>query len=159
MVATVSLPLGDITSSQLRALADLAKRFVKDTIRTTVEQNIVLRWVSEEDLPQLYVALKEIGLGEPGAGTIVDITACPGTDTCKLGISLFAGTGRRAEQAAGGRKPACRQVGSASSHQGQWLFQLLRAASRCGSGFLWSQSPRRGLHGSPFSGGSGRPMD
>ena len=91
VVATVSLPLGDITSSQLRALADLAKRFVKDTIRTTVEQNIVLRWVSEEDLPQLYVALKEIGLGEPGAGTIVDITACPGTDTCKLGISSSRG--------------------------------------------------------------------
>ena len=91
VVATVRLPLGDITSSQLRALADIARRFVKDTIRTTVEQNIVLRWVSEGDLSELYAALKGIGLDESGAGTIVDITACPGTDTCKLGISSSRG--------------------------------------------------------------------
>ncbi|HEY3129947.1 MAG TPA: nitrite/sulfite reductase, partial [Acidobacteriota bacterium] len=91
VVATVTLPLGDITSSQLRGLADIARRFVGDTIRTTVEQNIVLRWVSEADLPELYSALKEIGLAQPGAGTIVDITACPGTDTCKLGIASSRG--------------------------------------------------------------------
>ncbi|MBI3940468.1 MAG: nitrite/sulfite reductase [Acidobacteria bacterium] len=90
-VATVTLPLGDITSVQLRKLADIARRFVKDTIRTTVEQNIVLRWVSEGDLPELYGALASIGLGQPGAGTIVDITACPGTDTCKLGIASSRG--------------------------------------------------------------------
>jgi sulfite reductase (ferredoxin) len=90
-VVTVTLPLGDITADQLRALADLARRFVKDTIRTTVEQNMVLRWVSESDLIDLYQALKAIGLGQPGAGTIVDVTACPGTDTCKLGISSSRG--------------------------------------------------------------------
>jgi len=94
VVATVTLPLGDITASQLRALADIARRFVKDTIRTTVEQNIVLRWVSEADLPALYSALCEIGLGEPNAGTIVDVTACPGTDTCKLGIASSRGLAR-----------------------------------------------------------------
>ena len=91
MVATVTLPLGDITANQFRALADIARRFVKDTVRTTVEQNIVFRWVSQDDLPELYTALKEIGLGEPGAGTIVDVTACPGTDTCKLGIASSRG--------------------------------------------------------------------
>lgn len=91
VTATVKLPLGDITSSQLRSLADLSRRLVKDTIRTTVEQNIVLRWVSEGDLADLYAALTEIGLGDPGAGTVVDITACPGTDTCKLGISSSRG--------------------------------------------------------------------
>jgi sulfite reductase (ferredoxin) len=91
VVATATLPLGDITSDQMRALAEIARRFVKDTVRTTVEQNIVLRWVSEADLPELYSALKEIGLAEPGAGTIVDVTACPGTDTCKLGISSSRG--------------------------------------------------------------------
>ena len=88
---TVSLPLGDITSDQTRALADLARKYVKDTIRTTVEQNIILRWVSESDLAQLYGELVALGLGEPGAGTIVDVTACPGTDTCKLGISSSRG--------------------------------------------------------------------
>jgi sulfite reductase (ferredoxin) len=91
VVATVALPLGDLTSRQLRALADLCRRYVKDTIRATVEQNIVLRWVSESDLPQLYSELAELGLHESGAGTIVDVTACPGTDTCKLGIASSRG--------------------------------------------------------------------
>src|SRR5882724_2896649 len=88
---TVALPLGDITSDQLRKLADLAREYVKETIRTTVEQNIVLRWVSEADLPALYSELKAVGLASPGAGTIVDIAACPGTDTCKLGIASSRG--------------------------------------------------------------------
>jgi sulfite reductase (ferredoxin) len=91
VVATVALPLGDITSHQLRALADISRRFVKETTRTTVEQNVVLRWVSETDLPQLYDELLALGLAETGAGTIVDITACPGTDTCKLGIASSRG--------------------------------------------------------------------
>jgi sulfite reductase (ferredoxin) len=64
---------------------------VKDTIRTTVEQNLVLRWVSEADLPNLYEELKAASLAAPGAGTIVDVAACPGTDTCKLGISSSRG--------------------------------------------------------------------
>ncbi len=91
VVATVALPLGDITSHQLRALADISRRFVKETARTTVEQNMVLRWVSETDLPQLYDELLALGLAQTGAGTIVDITACPGTDTCKLGIASSRG--------------------------------------------------------------------
>ena len=91
VVATVALPLGDITSHQLRALADISRRFVKETARTTVEQNMVLRWGSETDLPQLYDELLALGLAQTGSGTIVDITACPGTDTCKLGIASSRG--------------------------------------------------------------------
>ena len=90
-VATVTLPLGDITSDQMRQLADIARRYVGETVRTTVEQNIVLRWVCQADLPALYQALCAVGLGQPGAGTIVDVTACPGTDTCKLGIASSRG--------------------------------------------------------------------
>jgi sulfite reductase (ferredoxin) len=90
-VATVTLPLGDITSWQMRQLADIARRYVGDNIRTTVEQNIVLRWVAEADLPALYRDLKAVGLGKPGAGTLLDVTACPGTDTCKLGIASSRG--------------------------------------------------------------------
>ena len=90
-VATVTLPLGDFTARQARTLADLARKYVGEPMRLTVEQNLLLRWVSEADLPALYGDLREIGLGEPGAGTIVDITACPGTDTCKLGISSSRG--------------------------------------------------------------------
>ncbi len=90
-VVTVTLPIGDATSHQLRALADIARRFSCESIRTTVEQNFVIRWVSENDLPELYEALEAVGLGAPGAGSIVDIVACPGTDTCKLGISSSRG--------------------------------------------------------------------
>jgi sulfite reductase (ferredoxin) len=90
-VAAVSLPLGDLSSWQLRELAGIARTFSGDNIRTTVEQNIVLRWISEADLPDLYRELTRIGLAQPGAGTIVDVVACPGTDTCKLGISSSLG--------------------------------------------------------------------
>jgi len=91
VVASITLPLGDLSSWQMRELAGIARRFSGDSVRTTVEQNIVLRWVSESDLPDLYRELRRIGLGAPGAGTIVDVTACPGTDTCKLGISSSRG--------------------------------------------------------------------
>src|SRR4029453_10407657 len=90
-VVTVTLPLGDLTSRQMRQLADIARRYIGDTVRTTVEQNIVLRWVRDADLPALYTDLQAIGLGAAGAQTIVDITACPGTDTCKLGIASSRG--------------------------------------------------------------------
>ena len=88
---TITLPLGDITADQTRALADISRKYVKDTIRATVEQNIILRWVTMTDLPALYRELKAIGLGDPGAESLVDITACPGTDSCKLGISSSRG--------------------------------------------------------------------
>lgn len=89
--ATVTLPLGDATSHQLRGLADLARKLVGDTIRTTVEQNILLRWVPEGELPALFDGLTALGLGAPGAQSIVDVVACPGTDTCKLGIASSRG--------------------------------------------------------------------
>jgi sulfite reductase (ferredoxin) len=94
VAATVTLPLGDVSADQLRALADIARRFVKDTLRTTVEQNILFRWVSAADLPEFYRAVKAIGLGAADAATIVDVTACPGTDTCKLGIASSRGLAR-----------------------------------------------------------------
>jgi sulfite reductase (ferredoxin) len=90
-VVTIALPLGDLSTAQAFQLADVARRFVDGSLRTTVEQNIVLRWVAERDLPALYQELQPIGLAEPGAGTVVDITSCPGTDTCKLGIASSRG--------------------------------------------------------------------
>jgi len=90
-VATVTLPLGDFSARQARALADAARRYTEGTVRLTVEQNLVVRWVSDADLPALYGDLRAMGLGEAGAGSIVDIAACPGTDTCKLGISSSRG--------------------------------------------------------------------
>ncbi|MCA9672808.1 MAG: nitrite/sulfite reductase [Myxococcales bacterium] len=90
-VVTVTLPLGDISARQLRALASAAREHCGDTIRVTVEQNLVLRWVPDRALIALWRALGAAGLAEPGAGSIVDVTSCPGTDTCKLGISASRG--------------------------------------------------------------------
>jgi sulfite reductase (ferredoxin) len=102
---TVTLPLGDLSSDQTRRLADIVHRYSSDHARTTVEQNIVLRWVSHNKLPALYQELKNLGIGEGGAGTIVDVVSCPGTDTCKLGIASSRGLAgelrtRLAEQSA-----------------------------------------------------------
>jgi sulfite reductase (ferredoxin) len=88
---TIALPLGDMTAAQLRTVADVARKYMKETVRSTVEQNLVLRWVSEADLPALYTDLKRADLAEPVAGTIVDVSSCPGTDTCKLGIASSRG--------------------------------------------------------------------
>ncbi len=90
-IATVTLPLGDLTPTQGRALADLARRFSEDSLCTTVAQNLIFRWVPDAELPSLYGALAAMGLAEAGAETITDITSCPGTDTCKLGISSSRG--------------------------------------------------------------------
>ncbi len=91
VTVTITLPLGDITADQLRAVADMARKYTKETVRSTVEQNLVLRWVSEADLPSLYGDLQAAELAQAGAGTIVDVVSCPGTDTCKLGISSSRG--------------------------------------------------------------------
>src|ERR1700677_2709957 len=75
VTVTVGLPLGDITSDQLRSLADVVRKFTRETIRTTVEQNFAIRWVSKADLPELYRALDAADLGGPGAGTLLDIVS------------------------------------------------------------------------------------
>jgi len=92
-VVMLNLPLGDLTADQARGLSDLARQYVGDNLRTTVEQNIALRFVSNGDLPAVHAALRDIGLAAPGATSIVDVTSCPGTDTCKLGISASRGLG------------------------------------------------------------------
>ena len=87
----VYLPLGDITSLQARQLADVSRKYIKDTLRTTVDQNLLLQWVSSADLPSLFADLTQIGLAETGAGRLKDVVACPGTDSCKLGITASRG--------------------------------------------------------------------
>lgn len=90
---TITLPLGDMTSAQMRDLADICRRYIRDSVRATVEQNLILRWVHDADLAALHRDLKAIGLGEAGAESMIDIVACPGTDTCKLGIASSRGLG------------------------------------------------------------------
>lgn len=103
VVATVTLPLGDISADQLRDLADIARRFTPEAVRTTVEQNMALRWVPRSDLAELYQALKSAQLAQPGASNIVDVVACPGTDTCKLGISSSRGLAAELQRGLAGK--------------------------------------------------------
>lgn len=98
VAAYVTVRLGNITAEQARSLADIADRYAADDMRFTIDQNLLLKYLRPEDLPKVYMALDAIGLAESGAGTIADITACPGTDTCNLGISNSTGTARAIEQ-------------------------------------------------------------
>lgn len=90
----VTLPLGDVTAEQFPVLAEVARRYGSGRIRTTQDQNLVLRWVPGASLYEAWTRLEAIGLGEPGAQRITDVVACPGTDSCKLGITSSMGLGR-----------------------------------------------------------------
>jgi sulfite reductase (ferredoxin) len=83
--------LGDIHAIRARKLAALVKEYAADDIRISVNQGFVLRFVRKEHLPHLFNQLDAIELGEPGFDTIMDITACPGTDTCALGVTNSTG--------------------------------------------------------------------
>jgi sulfite reductase (ferredoxin) len=90
----IRLPMGDIPSAQLREVADIIDEFANGNIRTTIQQNLCIRWVPIERLPGLYSRLAAVHLGDPGAELVEDIIACPGTDTCGLGITSSKGLAR-----------------------------------------------------------------
>ena len=82
---------GDLTPEQFRGLADLMRDYSGGYARTTVHQNLVLRWVRDETVYEVWRALSELGLGDAGADEINDVICCPGTDSCKLGITSSMG--------------------------------------------------------------------
>ena len=82
---------GDLTGEQFRGMAEILRRFTGGRASATQEQNLALRWVPEDQLSQLWVALKGLGLADPGALTIANVVSCPGTDSCKLGITASMG--------------------------------------------------------------------
>jgi sulfite reductase beta subunit-like hemoprotein len=82
---------GDLTVGQLRGLGELMRRYSGGYARTTVHQNLVLRWVRDESVYEVWRALSELGLGDAGADEISDGVSCPGTDSCKLGITSSMG--------------------------------------------------------------------
>jgi sulfite reductase beta subunit-like hemoprotein len=84
---TVKLPLGDITTAQLHALAEASRRFGNGEARATNTQNFVLRWVPEGRLVALHRALAEAALAEADADHVTDVVACPGGDYCTLAIT------------------------------------------------------------------------
>jgi sulfite reductase (NADPH) hemoprotein beta-component len=94
LIATVTVPLGDLTSAQLRVLGDLAAAYSDGTLRMTHDQNLLLRWVPEGAAADLHRQLAAAGLGEPLAGTIADPVSCPGAEACRLAVTQSRGLAR-----------------------------------------------------------------
>ncbi|NUQ55668.1 MAG: nitrite/sulfite reductase [Dehalococcoidia bacterium] len=90
----VKVRQGDLKPEQFRGLAAILRDYCGGRARTTVQQNIVLRWVRDESLYEVWRRLAAIGLGQPGAHEIGDVVSCPGTDSCKLGITSSMGLNR-----------------------------------------------------------------
>jgi sulfite reductase (ferredoxin) len=90
----VKVPRGDLTPEQFRGLAEIMREYSGGMARTTVHQNFVLRWVRDEAVYDVWRALSELGLGEAGADQVDDVVSCPGTDSCKLGITSSMGLNR-----------------------------------------------------------------
>ncbi|MEK7215080.1 MAG: nitrite/sulfite reductase [Chloroflexota bacterium] len=90
----VKVAQGDLSSDQFDAVARLSREFGNGQIRLTVEQNFVFRWVPRHRLHAMWKELGALGLDEAGVNEITDTTSCPGTDSCKLGITASMGANR-----------------------------------------------------------------
>jgi sulfite reductase beta subunit-like hemoprotein len=119
--ATVEVKVrrGDLTPDQLRGLGQIMREFTGGYARTTVHQNVVLRWVRDAAVYDLWRRLSELELGDAGADEITDVVSCPGTDSCKLGITSSMGLNQAIQD---------RRADPADPHQDERLPQRLRAA-------------------------------
>ena len=145
-VVTAKLPLGDINAEQWHELADLSRKYAGGRSRITHQQNIAFRWVPDTALYEVWEELGRIGFGGSGAHEITDVVSCPGTDSCKLGITASMGLGRAVEETVGAARP----VGPAAAEdarEDERLPQRMRAAPR-----RRHRLPRRRLQG---AGGTG----
>jgi len=94
----VKVTRGDLTPEQFRGLAAIMRDYSGGYARTTVEQNLVLRWVRDEAVYEVWQRLKALDLGDAGPMKIADVVSCPGTDSCKLGITSSMGLNRAVAQ-------------------------------------------------------------
>ena len=94
----VKVVRGDLTPEQFRGLAAIMREFSGGYARTTVHQNLLLRWVRDEAVYDVWQRLQALGLGDAGADQINDVVSCPGTDSCKLGITSSMGLNRAVQE-------------------------------------------------------------
>ena len=97
VTAAATVPLGDLTSEQMRVLGELARAYGDGAVRVTPDQDLLFRWVNACDVRQLYRRLAAAGLGLAEAGTIADVASCPGAETCRLAVTQSRGLGRLLE--------------------------------------------------------------
>jgi sulfite reductase beta subunit-like hemoprotein len=95
--AEVRVIRGDLTPEQFRGVAQLMRDYTGGYCRTSIQQNLVLRWIRDEALYDVWLRLKEMNLGDPGAHEVTDVVSCPGTDSCKMGITSSMGLNRAVE--------------------------------------------------------------
>lgn len=93
-----SIDQGDLTPEQFRRLAEILRKYGRERARTTPQQNVVLRWIPNEAVYAVWKELDELGMGAPDAQEIEDVVSCPGTDSCKLGITSSMGLNRAVQE-------------------------------------------------------------
>ena len=94
----VKVQTGDIPTDKARKMVDGVRRHIADDIRITQDQNLLFKYAREESLPAIFNLLSELGFARPGHNSTADVTTCPGTDTCNLGISNSTEMARVLEQ-------------------------------------------------------------
>jgi sulfite reductase beta subunit-like hemoprotein len=94
----VKIIRGDLTPEQFRGLAAIMRDHTGGYARTSVEQNLILRWVRDEAIYDVWTRLVDLGLGDAGYDEISDVVSCPGTDSCKLGITSSMGLNQAIQQ-------------------------------------------------------------
>jgi sulfite reductase beta subunit-like hemoprotein len=94
----VKVTRGDLTPAQFRGIANIMRRYCGGYMRTTVHQNFLLRWVRDETLYEVWEQLSALNLGDAGPDKVNDVVSCPGTDSCKLGITSSMGLNAAVQQ-------------------------------------------------------------
>jgi len=107
----IKVRLGDIDSETARALAKIIQEYAADELRLTINQGILLKFVPAAYLVSIYNVLHAVGLADVGFGTILDITACPGTNTCNLAVTNSTGLANQLEAVLAENYPHLLDVG------------------------------------------------
>jgi sulfite reductase beta subunit-like hemoprotein len=122
---TITVPLGDYTTAQGRALAGLAEHYGNGTLRTTNEQNFLVPFVSGGSLAEFHRQLEAIGLGEGDANHLSDVVSCPGADYCSLAVTRSMGMAERI-------RDHLATIGLAPAELGEFRIKISGCPNSCG---------------------------
>ena len=128
---------GNISSDTSRSLIDALQGYIGDDVRITINQGLLLKFVPTANLPYVFQTLAAHELAAPGANSIANITACPGTDTCNLAISDSTNITSKLEQVINDEFPAL-------IHDSQMKIKISGCMNACGQHSMASI----GFHGS-----------
>ena len=145
----ITVVRGDLTPEQFRGVAEISRKHASHRVRTTPEQNLMLRWVPNAYLYDVYQDLQALGLADGGMNQITDVTSCPGTDSCKLGITSSMGLNKAVADAV--RNPN----GSAGLLDDPLIKQMHIKMSGCPNGCGRHHVSDIGFHGAFIKGPSG----